>query len=301
MQLKGLNKKDKKQVNALLSRLDFLGIQCFLIDRNLYEQHNRSELLLETLLFGDYQSAAELVDEYHDSNFDYLIISVFGDENVFERALHYLSEWKRMGLSFVFLQNAKKAYMPEEKVLQIVKHKAFNEDFLKELCKEDNKALFEIFIDNCIRWKSEKTYLKAISDAAEFLICEKNFTLLKLLIEKTDLEERLIRQMNDDQFAWYITKHQVGGSFIKDLVLNNREAKFKALVRSQPLSLMQLEECLFHPERFHFFKFYVEEKRLPEELERKLFRKGMSHYRQAYLVRHEISFWKRMEYFWNKQ
>lgn len=85
------------------------------------------------------------------------------------------------------------------------------------------------------------------------------------------------------------------------LVLNNRESKFKALIRSQELNVAQLELCLFHPERFHFFTIYVDEKRLPEELERKLFRKEMYNYRTAYLMRHKIGFWKRLEYFWNER
>lgn len=300
MKLEGLNKKDKKQVKALLSELNFLGIQYFLIERDLYEQHNRSELLLETLLFGDYRSAEELVDEYHDSNFDYLIISVFGDENVFASALYCLPEWKAMELSFVFLEMQKKAYMPEEKIFQIVKFGAFNKQFLNELCTEKNKALFEVFIDQCIKWKFEEFYLNVLSSVSELLIREKNFTLLKILVKKTALDEHLINQMNDDQFAWYVTKHPVGGSVIEDLLLNNREAKFKALIRSRDLPLEQLEECLFYPERFHFFEFYVNEKRLPEELERKLFYKGMTLYRQCYLRRYEISFWKRMKYFWTE-
>ena len=99
MQLKGLKKKDKKQVKALLSNLDFLGVRDFLVNKELYEQHNRSELLLETLLFGDYKSAAELVDEYNSSEFEREIIALFGDDYVFSRALNFLENFRAQELS----------------------------------------------------------------------------------------------------------------------------------------------------------------------------------------------------------
>lgn len=299
MQLKGLQRKDKKQVKALLSNLDFLGIRDFLVSRELYERHNRSELLLETLLFGDYQSAAELVEEHHLSTIDYIIISKFGDEYVFFQALNELADYLKPELSLCFLKNVEQAYMAEEKMFQVVKFRAFNEEFLKQLCACGNETLFEIFIDKCVRWRFESIYEWAVYYVADFLIREKIFTMLKILIEKTPLDERLVDKMNDDQFAWYAGWHQIRESSIKALVRDNRETKFKIVLKTQELSDALLKGCLFLPERFHFFTDYVEEKRLSEELERELFRRGMLRYRHVYLQRHKIGFWKKLEYFWN--
>ena len=301
MQLKGLKKKDKKQVKALLSNLDFLGVRDFLVNKELYEQHNRSELLLETLLFGDYKSAAELVDEYNSSEFEREIIALFGDDYVFSRALNFLENFRAQELSLCFLERAAQAYMPEEKMYEVVKFHAFNEEFLEKLCNSNNGTLFEIFIDKCVHWQFESIYVWAVDYVADYLIKWKIFTLLKILIEKTSLNESQVNKMNDDQFAWYVGKYPIKNRTLNMLVLNNRESKFKALIRSQELNVAQLELCLFHPERFHFFTIYADEKRLPEELERKLFRKEMYNYRTAYLMRHKIGFWKRLEYFWNER
>lgn len=270
----------------------------WMIEHKEYTEHHRSMLLLEILLYGDYQTAAAVIDdEIGLTDFDFQILSKFADGYVFGKALNVLEDYQKPRLAAIFLKMSGKVFDAEEKIFQITKFHAFNQEFLEQICRPEKEELFRIFAERCHQWAFDGIYAQVLKDAGKILVRKKIFTLLKILAEYSVLEDEIVLQMGIDQFAWYAGQHKISSSIVENIYADKNLAKFRIVFKEQGLTENQISN-LFNSGMYEFFQAYTEEHRLAEKFEKKLFCKGMQRYLNDYLCRHQIKWWNKICYRW---
>ncbi len=241
MEINGLNKQDKKHVKSLLSSLDFLAIKNFLIIRNAYTPHNRSELLLEILLMGDYKTASDIIEEDKLSPIDYITIAKFGDENVFDYTFYALTDEEHPKLAQTLINNFDKTFEVFEKCESIVKLDAIDEAVLKAICVDGREEILKYFICYLNIHKAKGNNASVLKKLVKTVIGDNNLSHLKMLLRYITLTDEEVLSLGHDQFSWYASQKYISDSLIDAIYGKLDTFRFKMVLKVRKLNDNQIK------------------------------------------------------------